>query len=186
MGLDARLLFYTYKDVEAELEAEPYRPYRDILTATAKAIATRLDLPLAVDRAEMLPALLPTWQPFSDTVEALVRLKQKYRLGVLSNIDRDLFAETQVRLGIDFDFVVTAEDVRSYKPGVAHFNKMLTDHADRESVLHVAQSLYHDGLPARQLDIAFVWINRYNHPNETAVEPLAILPDVKSLADALC
>jgi 2-haloacid dehalogenase len=133
----------------------------------------------------LLAETLPEWRPFPDTNEALRRLKDRYRLGILSNIDQDLFTETARHFEVDFDVVVTAEDVRSYKPGHLHFLKLIEDYADSDSVLHVAQSLYHDGRPAGDLNIAFVWINRYNEVNTEGVTPLAEYPDLKSLADAV-
>ncbi|MCH8196393.1 MAG: HAD hydrolase-like protein, partial [Chloroflexi bacterium] len=87
--------------------------------------ADRFDLELPPERAGLLPELLPGWLPFSDTVAALARLKKRYRLGILSNVDRDLFAGTARSLGVSFDFVITAEDVRAYKPNPAHFERML-------------------------------------------------------------
>ena len=124
------------------------------------------------------------WPLFADTNEALCLLKRRYRLGVLSNIDRDLFDATASHFEIDFDFVVTAEDVRSYKPGNGHFERLLAEHGDRETTLHVAQSLFHDGVPCARFGLAYVWINRYNEPNATAVRPLAEYADLRSLAEA--
>ena len=85
-----------------------------------------------------------------------------------------------------FDFVVTAEDVGSYKPAQAHFEQLISSHSPPDKVLHVAQSLYHDGIPATELGIAYVWINRYSESNLTQVRPLATFPDLKSLADVAC
>ncbi|MHC4696497.1 MAG: HAD-IA family hydrolase [Planctomycetota bacterium] len=175
-----------YVAIEAGVEAEPYQSYRDILAKTAERLAKRFDLELDADRANVLVDMLPQWKPFPDTNDALTRLKRRYRLGVLSNIDRDLFAGTARQFDVAFDFVVTAEDVRSYKPGLGHFRRLLDEHADRETVLHVAQSLYHDGVPTGQLGIAYVWINRYNDVNELSVKPLAAYTDLKSLADRAC
>ncbi len=173
-----------YLRIEAELQAERFRSYRDLLGEVAKRLAQRIDLDLPPDRSDLLAERLPTWKPFSDTNDALVRLKRKYRLGVLSNIDRDLFAGTAGHFDVAFDFLVTAEDVRTYKPHHAHFEQMLSAHGPREKVLHVAQSLFHDGVPAQELGIAYVWINRYIDSNSSAVVPLAEFPDLKSLADA--
>ncbi|MCH9035048.1 MAG: haloacid dehalogenase type II [Planctomycetes bacterium] len=179
-------LFEAYVAAEAEIESGSYRPYRDVLADVVRRLAARFSLDLPEDRVDRMSQDLPNWPPFSDTVGALRRLKAHYRLGILSNIDRDLFAATAQRLSVPFDFVVTAEDVKSYKPGRAHFDRLLTDHANTESVLHVAQSLFHDGEPAQALGIAFVWINRYNEVNKTSVKPLAEFANLASLADAAC
>lgn len=177
-------LFEAYVRIEAEIEGGPYCSYREVLAMVVERLARRFGWDLPPDRRDRLAELLPTWAPFADTHDALSRLKTRYRLGVLSNIDRDLFAGTARRFPIEFDFVVTAQDVRSYKPDLRHFERFLAEHADRESWLHVAQSRFHDGRPANQLGIAFVWINRYNDPVDTMVRANAVYPDLKSLADA--
>jgi 2-haloacid dehalogenase len=177
-------LFGTYVQVEAEIEGQPYHRYRDVLAEVATRFAERLKVDLAPGRVGLLADMLPDWAPFPDTNDALVRLKNHYRLGVLSNIDRDLFAGTARHFDVPFDFVVTAQDVRSYKPGHAHFERLLVAHSPRGEVLHVAQSLFHDGAPAGELGIPYVWINRYGEKNETDVRPLAVFKDLVGLADA--
>jgi len=129
---------------------------------------------------------LPGWPAFGDTNEALRRLKSKYRLGVLSNIDSDLFAGTVKTFDVDFDFVITAQDVQSYKPAHGHFLTMFDRYGPKDRVLHVAQSLLHDGGPARELGLAYAWINRYNQRNDSDVTPMIECADLKSLADAIC
>ncbi len=177
-------VFDLYVEAEKEVEGADFCSYRDTLSAVVNVLAKRLGVPVAPERAALMATMLPDWKPFVDTIAALQRLKTRYKLGVLSNIDNDLFAGTAKRLEVPFDFVVTAQDVGSYKPAHGHFTRLFEAHAPREKVLHVAQSLFHDGVPAGQLDLAYVWINRYNEPNETAVTSLAEYPDLASLADA--
>jgi len=177
-------LFAAYVQTEAEIEAESYRSYREVLSTVTERLADRFGVALAPGGAERLAASLPHWPPFADTNEALIRLGRLFRLGVLSNIDGDLFAGTARQFDVAFDFVVTAEDVRSYKPARAHFERLLSKFAGRDEVLHVAQSLFHDGVPARELNIPYVWINRYNEANTTAVRPLRVYTDLASLAEA--
>jgi 2-haloacid dehalogenase len=178
--------FEAYVRIEAEVESGPYRPYREILAVVTKRLARQFDLPLPTDRDAKLAEVLPHWAPFPDTNEALTRLKQRFRLGVLSNIDKDLFAGTAKQFGVAFDFVVTAEDVGSYKPAHGHFQRLIDAYGGMDTALHVAQSLYHDGAPANELGLAFVWINRYKERNHTSVRPLAEFPDLRSFADAAC
>ena len=176
-------LFDAYVETEAAVESQRHRSYRQVLTETVRRLAKRFDVDLPAGRAESLAEMLPTWRPFPDTNAALVRLKERFKLGVLSNIDRDLFAATAKQFDVGFEFVVTAEEVGSYKPALGHFHRLLQQHAPAERVVHVAQSLYHDGVPAGELGISYVWINRYGHSNETTAKPLAVYPDLKSLAD---
>ncbi len=177
-------LFDAYVEEEAAEESGSYQSYRRVLTATVGRLAKRFGWDVPAARCEMLAELLPRWKPFPDTNEALARLKKRFRLGVLSNIDRDLFAGTAKHFGVTLDFVITAQDVKAYKPNLAHFRQAIETHGGAEGLLHVAQSLYHDGAVARQVGIPFVWINRYGQINNTQVTPLAAYPDLRSLADA--
>jgi 2-haloacid dehalogenase len=180
-----RELFDAYVAIEAEIEGCPFRKYHEVLNEVTDRLSRRFDWKLTDEKRFRLADLLPTWAPFADTDAALVRLKKKYRLGILSNIDRDLFAGTASHFSVKFDFIVTAEDVRSYKPSLGHFHRMLEKHGDKETTLHVAQSQYHDGRPANALGLAFAWINRYNEPADPKVAANGVYPDLKSLADEL-
>lgn len=186
--VDGRMdeFFDVYVQVEAEVEAEPFQSYRELLSVVSQRLADRLGIDLTEEKVDTLSTMLPKWPAFADTSDALVRLKKHFQLGVLSNIDRDLFAGTAKLFDVSFDFLVTAEDVGSYKPAHGHFQKMLDEYGPHDSVLHVAQSLYHDGIPAGELGLAFVWINRYKQTNDTAAQPIAEFSDLKSLADVIC
>ena len=174
-----------YRRIEAEVQVEGFRSYREVLGEVSKRLAEEIQVKLPAGREATLAARLPTWEPFPDTNEALVRLKQRFRLGVLSNIDRDLFAGTAKHFAVDIDFVITAEDVGAYKPERNHFERAVSQYG-QGNILHVAESLYHDGDPAGALGIAFVWINRYKVENLTQVLPLQEFADLKSLADIAC
>jgi 2-haloacid dehalogenase len=182
---DPMRVFDTYVEVEAAEEAQLYRPYREILASVAVTMGQEFDVAVTAAQAADFAQSLPGWRPFPDTNEVLSRLKRRFRLGVLSNVDRDLFVGTCLHFNVEFDVVITAEDVRSYKPALGHFQEYLSRHGRAERTLHVAQSLYHDGRPASDLGLAYAWINRYNHANDTDVEPLATFEDLRGLADAL-
>lgn len=182
--------FRRYVETEAQVEARAhagdFRSYRDVLAETATRLARKFSIRLPPGLAQAFADTLPNWTPFSDTNDALARLKKRYRLGVLSNVDRDLFDGTAAHFTIEFDFVVTAQDVRSYKPSSGHFDRLLADHSTPKATLHVAQSLFHDGAPARDLGLAFVWINRYNDSPAAGIPMVAQFRDLKSLADEVC
>ena len=137
------------------------------------------------------------WPPFPDTVAALRELQKRYKLVVISNIDNDLFAETRKHLGVEFDGVITAEQARSYKPSLNNFQMALRTVAlSPDRLLHAAQSIYHDVVPARSLGISTVWVNRKSaRPGIGAVRRSAALasekqsdlevPDLASLAAAV-
>lgn len=176
--------FGIYLECEGKHQCQTYRPYREILTAVEMEVLTQAGAsPLPEPK---LADSVQNWQPFDDTVEALKRLKEPYKLGVLSNIDRDMFQLTSRQLGVRLDLVVTAEDVEYYKPGPAHFDKMLEmSRLDKHHVLHVAQSLYHDIIPCRELNIPCVWINRRGEKRPQSLDPIAEFADLASFTDAL-
>ncbi len=183
--LSPKALLDIYMEEEAVVESQTYRRYREVVVEAFGRVAKRLKVDIPTSRVDQLPELVPMWTPFSDTNEALKRLQAKFRLGILSNIDRELFDSTTEHFDVAFDFVITAEDVRSYKPSHGHFERLLAAHGPKESIVHVAQSLMHDGVPANELGIAYVWINRYNHDNDRQVTMLDQYPTLRALADAI-
>jgi 2-haloacid dehalogenase len=160
-------LLSVYAELEAGLEAAAsaergsFMRYRSVLSGVMRGIASRYGVEIADREADRLPASLARWPAFPDTAPALRALKSRYRLAVLSNIDRDLFEDTAPKLGVELDELVTADFCRSYKPDPRHFRvglAMLGLPASR--VLHVAESLVHDIAPARAMGFTVVWINR--------------------------
>ncbi len=150
-----------FASIERVEEAGEYRPYRQILESVVTKIAARLAFRLTDAEIRALPDSLGDWRPFPDTIAALRSLKTRYKLAIISNTDDDLFARTAVHLQVPFDAVITAQQARSYKPALNNFRIALERlGAGPERVLHVAQSLYHDIAPARELGICSVWVNR--------------------------
>lgn len=177
-------LFDSYLALEAKHESLAYQPYRQILTAAEHDLLQVAGA--TTDGPAVLAQSIGEWPPFDDTLGALERLASRFRLGILSNIDRDLFALTAKQLKAHLDPVITAEDVRSYKPATAHFTRLLElTRLPKRKLLHVAQSLYHDVTPCNQLGIACVWINRRGEHNRTAARPCAEFKSLADLADAL-
>jgi 2-haloalkanoic acid dehalogenase type II len=160
VALERDRVLACYHTVEAMIEKGPYRPYREVLTETGRRVAAECGWTISRERAEFLPRSLPKWPPFPDTNTALQRLAQRYRLGILSNVDEDLLERTCEHFPIDFDFWVTADRVESYKPDLAHFEAARPFVGDSSGWLHVAQSLYHDVAPARCVGLPVVWVNR--------------------------
>jgi 2-haloalkanoic acid dehalogenase type II len=158
--LERTAVIRAYAAAEREVEAGLYRRYREVLAESAGGVADRLGWRLDPARAGFLPESVPTWVPFPDTNAALERLREAgYALGILSNIDDDLFAETRRHFTVDLDFVVTAQQVRSYKPARPHFDAARRTIGTRRW-LHVAQGYFHDIVPARTLGVPNAWINR--------------------------
>ena len=159
---DEARVFDLYEEDEKRIEAlKPYRSYRKVQSDAASAAARRFGKSIPKGLSTLLAEQLPGWNPFPDTNPALERLASKYKLGILSNVDNDLLTGTLKHFNIPFDLVVTAEQVRSYKPGRKHFEEAQRVIGDK-GWLHVAASLYHDIEPASKLGIKTVWVNRKN------------------------
>ncbi|HJQ26678.1 MAG TPA: HAD-IA family hydrolase [Blastocatellia bacterium] len=183
--LDAGAIVAAYHAEEPAVESEAYRPYRDVLTKTAQRVASRLGLSIEPERAGFLVDSLPHWPPFADTNAALERLVQRYRLGILSNVDDDLLAATRKLFTVRFDLIVTAEQVGSYKPSHGHFIEARW-RAGEARWLHAAQSYFHDVLPASALDIPVVWVNRKRErPDTGGPLPMLEVTNLTELADRL-
>ncbi|MGB7927107.1 MAG: haloacid dehalogenase type II [Terriglobales bacterium] len=180
-----------YGEFEAQAESGPYQSYQDVLQSVVRAFADRFHFQASSAEVRSLHQSVPAWPPFPDTVPALRELKKRYRLVVISNIDDALFAQTRQRLDVEFDGVITAEQARSYKPSLNNFHMALRTLAlAPDRLLHAAQSIYHDVVPARSLGIATVWVNRKSaRPGVGAVRGAAghadmEVPDLASLAAA--
>ena len=143
----------------------PGLPYPQILARVHGAVADELDLPSNASLDDDFADSLPQWPAFPDSAQALRFLKERYKLVILSNVHRAGFAASNRKLGVEFDAVYTAEDIGSYKPDPANFDYLLAHlQSDfglgKKSVLHTAQSLYHDHAPANSLGLATAWIDR--------------------------
>jgi Predicted hydrolase (HAD superfamily) len=173
-----------YGEIEPIVERD-YRPYQDVLTETAGRVAHALGWRLAYERATFLVNSLASWRPFPDTNPALERMRDAgIKLGILSNIDDDLLAATRRHFTVDFDLIITAQQVRSYKPGHAHFVAAKQRIGDARW-LHAAQSDFHDVIPTNVLGIPNAWINRRNEQALPGGEPGMELADLTALADAI-
>jgi len=157
---DAQVL-EMYGELEAKAEQGEFRLYRDVLQLVVSGFGKQLGFEPSDEEKRSLPESLQHWLPFADTVSALERLKSKFKLAIISNVDDDLFAATARRLKVNFDHVITAQQARCYKPGLDIFKLALkTIGIPPEQILHCAQSVYHDVIPARPLGMSTVWVNR--------------------------
>ncbi|MEO6501966.1 MAG: haloacid dehalogenase type II [Jatrophihabitantaceae bacterium] len=165
LDLSKEDLLRAYGDHEAQAETEtPKALYSDILAEAFRRIGDQLGAPVSQEWAQRLGGSVPDWPAFDDSPAALASLAEDYQLIIVSNVHREGFAGSDKRLGVRFDRIITAEDVGAYKPAPNHFQAL--DEAlkelgvPRERLLHVAQSLFHDHVPAKRLGLPSVWINR--------------------------
>jgi 2-haloacid dehalogenase len=179
-----------YAEFEAAAESGTYQSYRAVLESVVRGFAARFDFEASADEIRSLHESVGEWPAFADTVAALRALERRYKLVAISNIDDDLFAATRRHLGVEFADVITAQQAGSYKPSPNNFRVALERlSCSPERLLHAAQSVYHDVVPARSLGISTVWVNRRSaRPGIGAVlaaEGQADLEvaDLKSLAE---
>ncbi len=184
-------LLERFAEAEASMEAGPYQRYRAVLAASLDRVARSYGVETSAAEQVVFGESVGAWPAFADSRAALTRLKTRFRLGVLTNCDDDLFAMSNRRLGVTFDWVVTAEQARDYKPRTANFELLMERVGlPRERILHVAQSLFHDHVPAKALGLSTVWVDRRHGrlgsgatPSAEAI-PDATFPDMASFAAA--
>lgn len=188
-------------------DANPTWTYPVILRETWRRMATSLGLPDPVTGAEQcerdartFAESVPNWPAFPDSHDALVELQSRCKLVILSNVDNASFAGSNARLGVTFDAILTAQDIGSYKPDVHNFRVLLEKARAMgvgiEQHVHVAQSLFHDHVPAQSVGLRTAWINRYGAkraaagslgatPAAAPVTPHWEFPTLRALADAM-
>ena len=158
-------LLLAYAAHEAAVEREtPSAPYPEVLATAFRRTGNGFGRPVSEEWAQRLGDSVPDWPAFPDSADALARLARHYRLVILSNVHRDGFAGSNQHLCGDFAAVITAEDVGAYKPAGNHFRALDSSlpglGVERTELLHVAQSLFHDHVPAKREGLPSVWINR--------------------------
>jgi 2-haloacid dehalogenase len=161
---DEELLTAYAENEAAVAEANPLALYPEVLAAAFRGTGYGLGRPVSDEWARRLGASVPDWPAFPDSADALARLAGRYQLVILSNVHRDGFAGSNRQLRGDFAAIITAEDVGAYKPAENHFRALDVTlgrlGVERTELLHVAQSLFHDHVPAKREGLPSVWINR--------------------------
>jgi 2-haloacid dehalogenase len=180
--LDPSTVMPLFHEISREVESGSYELYAEVLRRTAVEIAKRIGWPLEPSRSGFLPDAVQRWMPFKETTTQLPKLAKKYQLGLLSNIDDKLLGQTRRHIRIDFDLVVTAQQVRSYKPEPAHFTECARRMGTKKGWVHVASSYYHDVAPCLKQRVPVIWVNR----NKEVLEPSQKKPtaEVATLREA--
>ena len=158
-------LLDAYGPIEHAIEVEqPGLVYSQLLEQVHARLCRHFEVEPNLDEAAAFGASVGDWPAFPDTVEALRYLKQHFKLIILSNVDRVSFAGSNARLGVEFDHIFTAQDIGSYKPDPRNFEylveRLREDGVEKGELMHVAQSLFHDHVPANRMGIASAWIDR--------------------------
>lgn len=150
---------------EADQEAKtPAMPYCELLAIVYSRVAHELSVKTTTEESARFGKSVPHWPAFGDSPSSLQYLKKHYKLAILSNVDRQSFEGSKRRLQVEFDYVFTAQDIGSYKPSLRNFEYMLRKLAaagiQKHEILHTAESLFHDHLPANKVGLASAWIHR--------------------------
>ena len=182
LGIDAGDddLLERYARAEASVEAGGYLRYREVLARSADLVGRELGVEPGPAELAAFGGSVGDWPAFPDSADALARLHERFRLAVITNCDDDLFAASNARLGVTFDHVITAQQVGAYKPSTRNFEVAFERiGVPRERILHVAQSLFHDHVPAKRLGMTTAWIDRrHDRPGSGATPPADARPDL--------
>jgi len=179
--LDKNELIPMFHEVSREVEGGSYELYAEVLRRTAVEMAKRMGWALEPSRAGFLPASVERWPAFREANPQLTRFVKKFQTGLISNVDDKLLGQTRRHINHDYDLVVTAQQVRSYKPDPAHFKDFARRIGGKKGWVHVASSFYHDGEPCMKDRIPVVWVNRRGEELEGRKKPDA---EVSSLLEA--
>jgi 2-haloacid dehalogenase len=171
-----------FHQTQKEIKSGSYELYAEVLRRTAVQISRELGWPLEPSRSGFLPASIPRWPPFKETNTQLDRFAKKFDIGLISNVDDKLLGETRRHFKVDFDLVVTAQQVRSYKPDPAHFKEAERRIGGKKGWVHIASSYYYDVEPCLKAKVPVIWVNRSGETLDPgAKKPTA---EVKSLLEA--
>ena len=181
-----------YGELESAAERGLYREYKVILRTVLEGLGARLGFTPTAKELEQFSTSVKDWPAFPDSAAALQALHKKYRLAIVSNIDDDIFAHSAQRLQARFDWIVTAQQAKSYKPSLNNF-RLAFDRigVPQNRILHVAQSLFHDIAPANSLGLSSVWVNRRHKKEGSGATPMAHarpdleVPDLRTLAEKI-
>ena len=175
-----------FHEIQRDIQSGSYELYAEVLRRTAVEISKRLGWPLEPSRSGFLPDSVQRWKPFRETNAQLNRFNKKFSIGLISNIDDKLLGQTRRHIPHDFDLVVTAQQVRSYKPDPAHFTEASRRIGGKKGWVHVAQSYYHDVEPCVKAKIPVIWVNRKKETLEPGQrKPTAEVPNLREAAKLL-
>lgn len=178
--LEREQVIELFHRISRQIEAGSYELWAEVLRRTAVALAKEVGWELEPSRSKFLPESIPRWLPFKETLPQLNKLAKRYRLGLIANVDDKLLGMTRRHLPVEFDLVVTAQQVRAYKPDPAHFNEFARRIGGKKGWVHLTVSHHHDVVPCHKLKIPVIWVNRHKEKLEPgAVKPTAEAPNLR-------
>jgi 2-haloacid dehalogenase/putative hydrolase of the HAD superfamily len=185
--IDRDRLIPLFMEKQREIMSGSYELYAEVLRRTAVICAEELGWELEPVRSSFLPNSIPSWPPFRDANSSLERLKKKFQVGLISNIDDKLLGATRRHLRVDFDLVVTAQQVRSYKPDPAHFKEAKRRVGPKTRWVHIASGVETDVIPCIKLKVPVTWVNRNKEefPPTQKAKPTETVRDLRSAVKLL-
>jgi 2-haloacid dehalogenase/putative hydrolase of the HAD superfamily len=180
-SFDEQQFIDRFIEVQAEIMSGSYELYAEVLRRAAVKVAGELGWELEPSRAQFLPDSVARWQPFREANAALDRLAKRYKIGIISNIDDKLLGVSRRHLRADLDLVVTAQQVRSYKPEPAHFRECARRIGGKKGWVHIGSGYDADIAPCLKMNVPVIWVNRSGEKLEGRKAPDAT---VKNLRDA--
>ncbi len=183
---DIDQLMLEWEAIQFGLISASWRPYHEILRVSLDELFCRYCVTLGAAEVDLLGHRIGTWAPFDDTAEVLARLKDRYKLAILSNIDNDMLAGSVAQIGVEFDELITAQQVRSYKPRTAHFQEALRRFdAPADRFLHCAFGFKYDQRPALGIGMSTAWVKRPGWIRDDLAEPTYEVASLTELAELL-
>lgn len=180
-SLDEAAFFKRFVEVQADIMSGSYELYAEVLRRAAVKVAGEMGWELEPSRAQFVPDSVARWQPFREANAAMDRLGNRYDVGIVSNIDDKLLGVSRRHLRTQLDIVVTAQQVRSYKPDEAHFKECARRLGSKKGWVHIASGYETDVAPALKLKVPVIWVNRHGEKLEGRAKPTS---EVKTFRDA--
>ena len=181
-SFDEKAFIARFMEVQAEIMAGSYELYAEVLRRTLVKVAGELGWEIEPSRAQFLPDSVAYWQPFRESNAAMDRLGKKFNVGIISNIDDKLLGISRRHLRTELDLVVTAQQVRSYKPDETHFKECARRIGQKKGWLHIGSDYTTDVAPVLKMNVPVIWVNRHGEKLEGRKAPTA---EVKNLRDAV-
>jgi 2-haloacid dehalogenase len=172
-------------EIQQEVMAGSYELYAEVLRRTAVKVAGEIGWELEPSRAQFLPDSVAYWMPFREANAAMDRISKRYSIGIVSNIDDKLLGVSRRHLRTDLDLVVTAQQVRSYKPDPAHFKETARRIGGKKGWLHITSGYYADVAPLLKMNVPVIWVNRRGEKLEGGKPPSAEVRNLREAAKRL-
>jgi len=183
--IDEAKLLERFFPIQEQIMAGSYELYAEVLRRTAVRVAKELGWELEPSRAQFLPDSVPGWQPFREANAAMDRLKSKYEIGIVSNIDDKLLGLSRRHLRTELDLVVTAQQVRSYKPDPAHFKEAARRIGGKKGWVHIGAGYNADVAPLLKMNVPVIWVNRHGEKLDGRKAPTAQTKNLREAAKLL-